>query len=154
MRARGWAVFLTVVAIVLSGTAINYRAAAPALEEELPAAFTRAASSLHLKQYTHSLAQFDQILRRYPSLPEAHVNRGFSLLGLERFEESRQSFRRVLALRPGQANAYFGLALAEEGLGNRQRAIAAMQRYLHVARPEARHRRVAAAALWEWGDLR
>ena len=83
-------------------------------------------------------------------MPEAHVNMGFALLGLEEFEAARSFFDTATNLRPEQTNAYYGLAVAHEGLGDLRLAVAAMRTYTHVADGDDQYRRKAEAAIWEW----
>ena len=37
---------------------------------------------LHAKQYEHALHAFHRVLELDPAMPEAHVNAGFALLGM------------------------------------------------------------------------
>ncbi len=54
-------------------------------------------------------------------------------------------------LRSDQANAYYGLGVALDALGDRAGAVGAMRTYLHLARDEKpEHLSRARAALWEW----
>ena len=46
--------------------------------------------------------------------------------------------------------AYYGLAVAYEGLGDLRQAVAAMRAYAHVADGDEQYRRKAEAAIWEW----
>jgi tetratricopeptide (TPR) repeat protein len=75
---------------------------------------------------------------------------GFALLGLDEFEAARSFFDTATNLRPGQSNAYYGLAVAHEGLGELRQAVAAMRAYIHVADNDEQYRRKAEAAIWEW----
>ncbi|TXC65209.1 hypothetical protein FSC37_00885 [Piscinibacter aquaticus] len=82
-------------------------------------------------------------------MPEAHANLGFALLGLQQPDAARVAFERAIAFRPAQANAYYGLALAQESLGDLELALGAMRSYLHLGRSESEdHQRRARAALW------
>jgi tetratricopeptide (TPR) repeat protein len=96
-----------------------------------------------------------RVLVLAPQLPEAHVNMGFALLGLNRVKEAREFFDGATALRPDQANAYYGLALAYEASGDLAMATSAMRSYVHLARDERpEHLSRARAALWEWEQHR
>jgi hypothetical protein len=55
-----------------------------------------------------------------------------------------------LEARPGQANAYYGLATALEAGGDLEGALGAMRTYVHLEAPDAPFLRKAAAAIWEW----
>ncbi len=119
--------------------------------DEVQRRFDQAAVMLHAKQYEHAVTALHRVLALAPELPEAHVNMGFALLGLKRPREARDFFEGATALRPAQANAYYGLALAHEAEGDLALATGAMRSYLHLARDErAEHLSRARAALWEW----
>lgn len=119
--------------------------------DEVHERFQQAVLMLHAKQYEHAVAALHRVLALAPRLPEAHVNMGYALLGLQRPAAARDFFESATALRPEQANAYYGLALAHDALGDRALAIGAMRSYLHRARgADEAHLRRARAALWEW----
>jgi len=122
--------------------------------QEINRRFQQGVIMLHAKQYSHALTAFHRALELDPALPEAHVNMGFALIGLERYSAARDFFDSAIALRKEQANAYYGLALALDGLRDRPGAIGAMRTYVHLSRPEDPYRRKAQAALREWEGLR
>lgn len=125
--------------------------AAQARAEEVQERFEQAVVMLHARQFELSVVALHRVLALAPELPEAHVNMGFALLGLGRLDEARDFFAGATALRPGQANAYYGLAMASEAQGDLPYARGAMRSYLHLARAESpEHLRRARAALWEW----
>jgi Tfp pilus assembly protein PilF len=118
---------------------------------EVRSRFDAAVLMLHARQFEHALTALHRVLELEPKLPEAHVNMGYALLGLQRHVAARDFFNGAIELAPGQANAYHGLALAWEGLGDLRMATGAMRTYLHLARDERDvHLRRARAALWEW----
>jgi Flp pilus assembly protein TadD len=155
VRAR--AAMLTVAAIALGGAivlglpgeAVLAQPPAPAARE-VDARFTQGVTMLHAKRYEYAATAFDRVLVLAPDMPEAHVNMGFALLGLGRPADARAFFESATALRPMQANAYFGLAEALEASGDVRGAIGAMRAYLHLTHPRDPFRRRAEAALWEW----
>ncbi|MBL8488063.1 MAG: tetratricopeptide repeat protein [Rhodocyclaceae bacterium] len=120
------------------------------LAEEIDNRFRQGVVMLHARQYEHAMTAFHRVLQLSPRMPEAHVNAGFALVGLQRHREARDFFEAATALRPGQVNAYYGLAVALEGLGDLEAASGAMRTYLHLAPGEDPYRRKAEAALWEW----
>jgi len=122
--------------------------------EEVEQRFSQGVLMLHARQYEHAMTAFHRVLELAPDLPEAHVNMGFALIGLERHAAARDFFESALALRRGQANAYYGLAVALEGLHDRPGAIGAMRTYLHRTGEADPYRRKAQAALWEWEAAR
>lgn len=169
------AIVLTAVAVLLGGmwigslgpthapTSLSGTAASvdPRREPDAHAASARAAEvrrrfdaavlMLHAKQFEPAAAALHRVLELAPQMPEAHVNMGFALLGLQRPKAARDFFESATALRAGQANAYYGLALANEAAGDLELALGAMRSYLHLARHEDdAHLRRARAALWEW----
>lgn len=121
-------------------------------EAEVRLRFNQGVVMLHAKQYDHALTALQRTLELAPHLPEAHVNKGFAWLGLSRFSEAQQAFTRAIDLRPQQANAYYGLALALEGQRDLRGAICAMRTYLHLGVAEESHARKARSALWEWEE--
>ena len=156
-------VLITLLAVLSGGFLISARTDAPAPPAQAPAQataphagaarrhFDQGVAMLHAKQYEHAVTALHRVLVLSPQLPEAHVNMGFALLGLKRAKEARDFFDGAIALRPGQANAYYGLALAYEAGGDVEMATGAMRSYLHLARDERpEHLRRARAALWEW----
>ena len=125
--------------------------ATQARQAEVKRRFDEAVVMLHARQYEHAVTALHRVLALAPEMPEAHVNMGYALLGLQRGKAARDFFDGATALKPDQANAYFGLALAWEAEGDLRMATGAMRSYLHLARHESdAHLRRARAALWEW----
>jgi len=117
---------------------------------EIGERFSQGVVMLHAKQYEHALTAFHRVLELDPTLPEAHVNSGFALLGLGEAAAARDFFASALELHPRQLNAYYGLAVAYERLGDLPAARGAMRTYAHLAPKDDPFRRKAEAALWEW----
>lgn len=159
MRRRA-AALGTLALILVAGLALDRREPAPPpapAPAPLPHAgevrrgFDTAVLMLHARQYEHAATALHRVLQLAPTLPEAHANMGFALLGLKRLREARGFFDAALALRPGQANAYYGLALVAEAEGDLEVARGAMRSYLHLGRGEREADLARArAALWEW----
>lgn len=125
--------------------------AAAARAAEVQRRFGEAVVMLHAKRHEHAVAALHRVLELAPEMPEAHANMGFALIGLGRAAAARDFFQGAIELQPEQANAYYGLALAWEALGDLPLAMGAMRSYLHLARRESdAHLRRARAALWEW----
>ena len=113
--------------------------------------FDAAVLLLHARRFDDARVLLQRVIELEPDLPEAHANLGFALLGAQQPQAARDAFGRAIALRPAQANAYYGLALAQESLGDLELALGAMRSYLHLGRGESEdHQRRARAALWEW----
>jgi len=165
---RALAVVLTATLVVLGGAVLHWLPSTPddarpdprrdpqghadsARREEIRIRFEQAVLMLHAREYEHALTALHRVLELAPSMPEAHANAGYALLGLKRTAAARDFFESAIALNPMQANAYYGLAAALEELGDRAGAIGAMRSFVHLAKDEdPRHLAKARAALWEW----
>ena len=112
--------------------------------------FEQAVVMLHARQYEHAITALQRVLQLSPNLVDAHVNMGYALLGLERYQEAVSFFDKATTLRPYQANAYWGLAVSLEQQGDLQGALGAMRTYVHLSPPEDPYVRKARAAMWEW----
>ena len=119
---------------------------------EIDQNFQQGVAMLHIKRYEFAVAAFHQVLKLAPDLPEAHVNMGYALVGLKQPKAAYDFFESATALRPQQANAYYGMALALEALGDIRGAIGAMRTYVHLVDEKDPHRRKAESALWEWEE--
>ena len=119
-------------------------------EAELQQRFEQAVVMLHARQYEHAVTALHRVLELAPRMPEAHVNMGYALVGLQQHEAARGFFEAAIELRPQQANAYYGLALVAEQQQDWETALGAMRTYLHFAPPSDQHVTRARAALWEW----
>jgi tetratricopeptide (TPR) repeat protein len=117
---------------------------------DLQASFQYAVALLNARHYEQAVDAFHKVLMLQSEMPEANVNMGFSLLGLQRYELARQYFQNTIDLRPEQRNAYYGLAVAHEGLAGLNEAIRAMRIYVHLGQENDPYRRKAESALWEW----
>jgi hypothetical protein len=117
---------------------------------ELRARFEQSVTMLHAKKYEYAIAALHRVLALAPKLPEGHVNMGYALLGLERYDAARDFFLTAIELNPMQANAYYGLAVALEKMKDLPGAIGAMRTYLHLADPQDPYVRKAQSAMWEW----
>ena len=127
---------------------LTHQAQAKALEVDRR--FNEATVMLHAKQFEHALTALHRLLVLAPQMPEAHVNMGYAMFGLQRYAAARDFFSGAIELRPAQVNAYYGLALALDALNDRAGALGAMRTYVHLAKPDDAFVRKARAALWEW----
>src|SRR5262245_9834304 len=149
-RIRGVLWTLTVVFLV-GGLIVMFPGAGPrTANPEVEQRFAQGVVMLHAKQYEHALTAFHRVLQLEPAMPEAHVNAGFALLGMNEPAAARGFFEGAIALRRQQLNAYYGLAVAYEQLGDLPAARGAMRTYAHLAPKDDPFRRRAEAALWEW----
>lgn len=114
--------------------------------------FEQAVAMLHAKQYDFAVTALNEVLQMSPNLIDAHVNMGFALLGLEKYKAAGDFFANAIRLDAYKGNAYWGLALALEKLGDKEAALGAMRTYIHLAPPGDPYVRKARAALWEWDE--
>lgn len=114
--------------------------------------FNQGVVALQERRFEDAVAAFHDVLSRAPQLPEAHVNLGFALLGKQQFGAAADFFYSATSLRPSQANAYYGLAVALEQMEDLSGAVGAMRTYLHLADRNSPFIVKARAALWEWQD--
>ncbi len=120
-------------------------------ESELRERFNQAVVMLHAGEYDYAIKALQRVLEMRPRLPEAHVNMGFALLGKEVYGAAADFFATAIELNTYQANAYYGLAVAMDGTGNREAALGAMRSFIHLAgEAEEPYLATARAALWEW----
>jgi len=112
--------------------------------------FQQAVVMLHGKQYELAVQSLHEVFALQPRMPEAHVNMGYALLGLGKYQAARDFFESATDLRPSQYNGYYGLAIASEELGDTASAVVAMKAFVHLAPSEDRFRRRAESAIWEW----
>jgi tetratricopeptide (TPR) repeat protein len=119
-------------------------------EAEIRERFEQGVSMLNARKYEEALKSFHRVLELSPDMPEAHVNAGFALLGLQHYAVARDFFEGAIELRKNQLNAYYGLAEALGGLNDLQGALGAMSTYLHLAPLDDPYRQKAASAISEW----
>ena len=117
---------------------------------EIDARFRQGAAMLHAGRHEEAMAALHRVLELAPRLPEAHLNMGFALLGLEQPAEALDFFTAAADLKPMLTTSYYGMALAHEALGNLRMAVESMEAYLHLEKEESYFTRRAASAVWEW----
>lgn len=120
-----------------------------ARQAEIEMRFQQAVVMLHARQYEHAMTALTRVLQFAPRMAEAHVNMGYALLGMEEYGPAHDYFQTATEIQPFLANAYYGLALAYEGMGEYEGAIGAMRSYIHLSREDS-HIVKARAAIWEW----
>jgi len=155
------AIVVTVVLLGVSGYAINRSndAQQPVTESVtiddaesrlVHQRFQQSVAMLHARQFEYAVQSLHVVLALRPAMPEAHANMGFALLGLDRHAAARDFFETATNLRPSQNNAYYGLAIANESLGDLRSAVAAMRTFVHRVPHDDPYRVKAEAAIWEW----
>jgi tetratricopeptide (TPR) repeat protein len=112
--------------------------------------FQQAIAMLHAKQYDFAIKALHRVIELAPQMPEAYVNMGFALIGKENYKAAADFFNSAIEIRPYQANAYWGLAISLEQLGDLEGALGAMRTFIHLSPPNDPFVRKARSALWEW----
>ena len=118
--------------------------------DEIRRRFDQSVTELNARNFDAAAAQLHRVLELAPQMPEAHVNMGFALLGNRRYAAARDFFHAATELNAHQINAYYGLALALEGLHDLPGAMGAMQTYIHLAKINDPFRTKAENALRKW----
>jgi len=133
--------------IPLSGTTAEH-----SNNRSLDQLFTGAVRHMQHGEYERAITLWHSVMLINPSIPEVKVNMGFSLYEMERFSVARDYFISAMEQDAFQANAYYGLAITSEKMGDLQGAMGAMRSYIHLAANDEDERfvRKARAALWEW----
>jgi Flp pilus assembly protein TadD len=121
---------------------------------EIEQRFSQAVIMLHSKQYDNALKALHRVLELAPRMPEAHVNMGYAFLGGGDAKAARDFFASAIELNLNQLNAYYGLAMASEVLGDMESALGAMRTYVHLSPKDDPYIAKARAALWEWQAAR
>lgn len=121
-------------------------------KNDFDSAFREGVALMQAGNYEQALLAWHQVLLLDAEMAEVRVNMGFTLFELQRYEQARGFFAGALEQNAYQANAYYGLAIVSEKLGDLEAALGAMRSYIHLAGPEQEQRfiRRARAALWEW----
>ena len=112
--------------------------------------FEKALAFMSNGQYQQAVDEWNQLLLINTSIPEAFVNLGFSLYELKKYRVASESFNQATDINPYQVNAYYGLAICYEKLGDIPAATGAMRSYIHLAKKDDPFIRKARSALWEW----
>lgn len=102
-------------------------------QAEVHVRFRQGVAMMQAREYDHAFTAFHRVIALDPTLPEAHVNAGFALVELNRPAEALAFFDAALALRAEQVNAYYGMGLALQKLGDLRGAHAALFTYRHRA---------------------
>lgn len=152
------------VAVFLFGWALNHwisasvaiRVPSSSIEvnsdKRLPQLFSAAVEHMQRGRYRQSIDLWHQALLLAPDIPEIRVNMGFSLYELGEYATARDAFIDAMEQNAYQANAYYGLAITSEKMGDLEGALGAMRSYIHLAAAgdDDRFIRRARSALWEW----
>ncbi len=112
--------------------------------------FQQALAMLHAKQYDFAIKALHRVIELAPKMAEAYVNMGYALIGKEDYKAAADFFNAAIELKPYQSNAYWGLAISMEQLGELDVALGAMRSFIHLSPPNDPFLRKARSALWEW----
>lgn len=112
--------------------------------------FQKGVALLQEKKFDEAITALHRVLQLAPTMPEANANMGYALLGLKRYAAARDFFVASIQLNKNQINAYYGLAMAHDGLQDLPAAINAMRIYQHLVPPDDVYRKRADAILKEW----
>lgn len=112
--------------------------------------FKSGLSHMQNKNYPQAVLAWNQLLLLNDSIPEVHVNQGFSLFEMGHIEPASRHFERALELNNYQVNAYYGLAICYEKMEDMEAAMGAMRSFIHLAEESDPFIRKARSALWEW----
>lgn len=106
------------------------------IRTEVQQRFDQGVVMLRARRYDEAATAFHRVLALSPEMPEAHVNMGFAMLGKQDYQLALDFFEGATELRSDQLNAYYGMALALEGLGRFDAAAGAMRTYQHLTTPD------------------
>lgn len=152
---------LVISASLLGGWLINTAIKSPQHVEDIQAQkspqqtiidehFNTALLHMQNKEYPQAVLVWNQLLLINDSIPEVHVNQGFSLFEMGHINPASKHFQRAMELNSFQVNAYYGLAICMEKTGDIEAAMGAMRSYIHLAKDGDPFIRKARSALWEW----
>jgi len=119
-------------------------------KEEIARKFAEGVELLNAKQYEAAASALHRVLALAPEMPEAHVNMGFAMIGMQKFAIARDFFGAAIELRATQMNAYYGLAIALKETGDIEGAVGAMRTFAHRIDPADPFLRKANATIEEW----
>ena len=105
------------------------------------------------QKYQQAFDHLNQNRQVVMHVPESLMLMGEALMGLDDYAAARDFFNSAIEREPGYHDAYFGYAMAVEGLGELEEAMGAMRAYLHLQKdPDPYRLKVARArsAIWEW----
>jgi cytochrome c oxidase subunit 1 len=142
---------------VIAAKAVDPRAdasghAAQMRNEEVSRLFAQGVALLNAKQFEAAASELHRVLKLAPNMPEAHVNMGFAMLGVQQYAMARDFFYSAIEININQVNAYYGLAMSLESLGDVGGALGAMRTYVHLSKSDDPFLRKANAAIWEWEE--
>lgn len=98
-----------------------------------------------------ALSDLNKVLETRPHFVAALFNRGAIYLKRDEFEKARQDFEQCVAVDPHAAAPRFNLAIALDGIGRRDEAIAEMEQFTKIAEKDS-WRTIAQQQLARWNE--
>ncbi len=120
------------------------------INAEVKKQFQQSVTLLQEKKFDEAITALHRVLQLAPTMPEANANMGYALLGLKRYAAARDFFVASIQLNKNQTNAYYGLAMAHDGLHDLPAAISTMRIYQHLVPADDVFRQRADAILKAW----
>lgn len=119
--------------------------------DQMAEIFSKAVQHMQSGEFDQSVKLWHAAMLINPDIPEVKVNMGFSLYETGEYKSAREFFLSAIDQNAFQANAYYGLAICSDQLGDLEAAMGAMKSYIHLAQPQdASFIRKARSAVWEW----
>jgi Flp pilus assembly protein TadD len=84
-------------------------------------------------KYNEALKVFDEVLAKYPEYKEAHHGRAITLMQINDFKGSRESFDRAVKLDENFAGAYANRGILNDLTGNYEDAVKDYRKALKIA---------------------
>lgn len=124
-------------------------AAEPAADDGFGRLFREGVEFLKQGRTHEAIIVFEAANQLKPHMPEVPVNLGFAYLARDKHDVARRHFEHALELKPDQANAYYGLASALDGLGDLEGALGSLRTFVHLEKGDTPFRAKAMAGIWE-----
>ncbi len=90
-------------------------------------------SYVKLNQPEQAVASFDQLVELTSGSDRGYGQRGWYYIGVKDFENALPDMEQAILLNSMEADKYYGLGLAQDGLGNTPAALEAYHQYLNLA---------------------
>lgn len=120
--------------------------------EQIEAHFQRGLTMMHAGEHLLAAKAFSEVLKLDEGVVDARVNLGFCFVGMAAWHEAFLEFQTAIAMRPEQANAYYGTALVLYELNDAEGALGNMRTYVHLAGENAPFQQQAMRSILAWED--
>ncbi|MDH5407591.1 MAG: tetratricopeptide repeat protein [Gammaproteobacteria bacterium] len=125
----GLALFLSVTLAACGGAPTINTPDIPANAER---EYAKALASMKAKKTTTALAQFKQLIKKYPKLAGAHANIGMIYIKLNKFDQAESSLTKSIELNPANPMTHNYLGIAYRHLGRFEDSKKAYQAALKI----------------------